>query len=82
MWAKRAHLRDTRDSGDMKSEKTPSTLLIPNQGDSNTGDYNYVNIKVEFLAIITILFMDLIVEIKDILLHNLGYNKYIIYRED
>ena len=26
--------------------------------------------------------MDLIIEIKDILLYNLGYNRYIIYRED
>ena len=28
MWAKRAHLRDTRDSGDMKSERILGTGVI------------------------------------------------------
>ena len=29
MWAKRAHLRDTRDSGDMKSENKPQSVDAP-----------------------------------------------------
>ena len=66
----------------MPPPETPSTLLTPNQGDSNAGDYNYVNIGVGFSAIITTLFMDFVAEIKDILLHNSGYNRYIICRED
>ena len=28
VWAKRAHSRDTRDSGDMKSEKDPWDTII------------------------------------------------------
>ena len=66
----------------MSLPETPSTLLTPNQGDLNAGGHNYINIRVGFLAIIITLFMDLVAEIKDILLYNLGYNKYIICRED
>ena len=46
------------------------------------GGKGYINIEIDFLVINTILFMDLIMIIKDILLYDSGYNRYIICRED
>ena len=65
-------------TGILNKLKPPrETLFILNQGAKG-----YINIKVGFLVIITILSIDHIIKMKDILLYNSDYNRHIICRED
>ena len=53
-------------------------ILLPETSSTlNYGGKGHANTKIDFLAIIAILFINLVMKIKDILLYNLGYNRYV-----